>query len=402
MKTTRSYFDVSAYLALLSLVTVVACTDIVDDSGEAASERRRAMLESQVDRVILPTLTRLLSNAQQLSAAATTYAAAVRLGPASTEQMTLRAAFRQTSQALQEAELFQFGPYGTSSAFVGGEDLRDEVYSWPVRSRCRVDQETIEGNFRNSNFFDSEFANVFGMDALERLIFAESPANACSAPHIINTSGAWAALTEQEIRIERADYAVILSAYFTTKVQELVDRWSNGFADEVKTAGLSDSDYSSTQAAVDDVFAALFYIETEVKDTKLGAPLRITSSCSATGCTDLLESQDARLSLEWVRANLISFQSILLGGESSDTDAVGFVDLLEDVGATELADELRQLTQQAIQAADRVPTPLRDNLDSEEAAALYTAVQAITTPLKTQFVSVLALRVPDEGAADND
>jgi predicted lipoprotein len=382
---------------------LAACSSGAEPTDDTeATQARRALLASEVDRVIVPAFERLVTSAEALQTAAAAYAAAAESGEAPSERMAAQAAFETMMQDLQVVELMQMGPYGPSMRFAGGLGIRDEMYSWPIVSACRVDQETVEAAYGDAGFFEAELPNVYGADALERLLYATGTDNACPAPHPINMQGSWTALGDEGIRVNRARYAAAVATQLAAEAGRVRDAWTSGFADGVRSPGEGASAYRTTQQAVDELFASIFYLEKEVKDTKLGAPLGVTAACDAGTCPDLLEARFAGASLAWVQANLQSFELLFHGGRPSDADAYGFDDLLAESGAPDLAMRMRAALDDARAAAAAAPTPLRDHLDDPAATALHGALVTLARDLKTQFVSVLALRVPSEGAADND
>ena len=87
----------------------------------------------------------------------------------------------------------QLGPAGDSLKFVGGQDLRDEIYSWPLTNPCMVDQRTARGEYAEATFFDDVLVNSTGFDALETLLFSE-PNTHTYVPHrssVTTTGSHW-------------------------------------------------------------------------------------------------------------------------------------------------------------------------------------------------------------------
>lgn len=378
----------------------VACSSKEGSTPSDATAARKSFLASVTDRVVLPVYAELESEASAMEAAASALAA-------ETSTPTLQAArarFVTFSAALQAAEPLQFGPAGLEGDFAGGMGLRDEMYSWPLVNPCRIDQELVRNEFSEPGFFDARLVNIYGMDGLEYVLYREGVESSCASSHVIQTDGSWAALAgdPSALASRRAAYAAAVSARLAADAKHLHEAWQTGFGQQLKSAGDGSATYARAQQALDEVFAAIFYVEKAVKDTKLGTPLGITVECMQPVCPDLVESAHAHLSLEWIRANLETFAAVYHGGEASDAGAFGFDDLLRDAGAAQLADEMSAHLDEALAAAGGVPTPLYQHLDSPEAVSLHTELSDIATLLKTQFVSVLALRVPDEGAADND
>jgi hypothetical protein len=85
-------------------------------------------------------------------------------------------------------------------------------------------------------------------------------------------------------------------------------------------------------------------------------------------------------------------------------DAPGFDDLLVAAGAGEMAAALLRDIDAAIAAFEGVEGTLADRIrgDLEGARGLHGDVKKVTDHLKSWFVSVLDLNVPQTGAADND
>lgn len=395
----------------LSILSLVACTS--DGGGSVEPDDgfdRRALVTSVGEHVILPTYERAADEADSLNTAVVSYASAVQqgsdaAGPLSTARQSFRTAFVQW----QWVEAMQLGPAGRSSVFEGGRGLRDRVYSWPTANACRVDQIVYSQDYAASDFFDRELVNAFGFDALEYLLHAPGTENACALSVPLNSEGQWASLSAAEIERRRAEYAARLAGQLASEIRGLYDRWrpdGGNFLADLQRAGERDSVYGTAQEAIDQLFAAMFYVEREVKDLKLAAPLGVSGACtSSTVCPDLVESPHADLALDAVRANLAAFEALFLGQLADDgEERVGFDDFLGALGADALRDQMVLDIAEARAALDSVPVPMTEALSGSTAQVLsgYEALRDVTTALKTQFVSVLSLRVPNEGAGDND
>ena len=381
------------------------CGDNGGDAEEPNAAQRRAMLVSVTDQVIVPGFETFAADAETLAADVQAWATDVAAGNAPT-LATVDASFERAYRSMQYVELLQVGPYGAPSDFEGGLNIRDEVYSWPTRSACRVDQETAwtdpDDSYLQPDFVANSLVNVYGFDTLEYLLYVSDTSNACPASATLNMSGAWAALSDDAIRTRRAEYAVVVATEIARRAVEARDAWRNGFADDLKSAGTAGSRYATTQAGLDALFASMFYAERSVKDTKLAAPLGISMVCRETLCPDLVESQFAQISQVALSANLQAFADLYRGGPDSAADAIGFDDVLRDMGADDLADKLNAELTDVLAALPDVTDPMQAQLAAEEPRTLHTRLSTLMTTIKTEFVSVLALRVPNEGAADND
>jgi uncharacterized protein len=360
---------------------------------------RRALLASVADRVVLPALRTFATEAATLAAATDALTADPQ------QRDAARTAWRSAMLAWQAVEVLQFGPAG-SSMMMGGKGLRDEIYSWPLVNPCRIDQETVRGTYADPGFFTTRLVNVRGLDALEYLLFAPDNANACSPSVDINASGSWQALVVAgDVPARRAAYAARAAADVATRAAALRDEWepaAGNFAAQLANAGAGSTVFPTAQSAVDDVFAALFYIELVVKDEKIAAPAGIVPDCATDVCPNLAESQWADVSKEELVANLAAARRLFLGGP--DTGGTGFDDYLRSRGAAPLATTMLAALDASVAAVEAIPGTMLEALASDPDAVrdAHAAVKSFTDPLKSQFVTVLNLTIPQEGAGDND
>lgn len=311
-------------------------------------------------------------------------------------------AWKEAMLAWQRIEVYQLGPAGIMGQVAGGENIRDAIYSWPISSACRVDQEIVAEDYADAvTFFAEERVNVRGLDAMERLLFDESYENACSAVSEINSSGSWDALGEEGIDANRAAYALALAKDVQTRADSLVDHWSpdgKDFLGEFSKAGDGSSTYASSQEALNALSDALFYIEKETKDMKLAIPAGV-SGCEQDTCPEDRESLDADFSKEQMIANLEAFRDAFTGLE-----AEGFDDLLISIGAEQLSADMLKLTDETIAALEAWPGTLEEQLENDPQSVVdaYTKASELGTLLKTQFVSTLDLEIPQRAEGDND
>lgn len=374
---------------------------------------RPAVLANLGANVVLPAVRAFVVEATALEAATGELSGALAAPSVETpaKLAAARAAFKATMAAFQELEAMQFGPAGATEAVIGGLGLREELYSWPLASPCRVDQELVARNYPNENFVATQLPNAYGLAALEYLLFRDDSANACSPSATINSSGSWAALSAEELARRRADYGHVLAAHVEEQARRLADAWepaSGDFAGKLARAG-DGVLYASSQEAIDEVFASLSLLDRMTKSRRLAIPAGIEagageSACLAERCPDLLESRRSALSKENVRRNLLGSRRIFLGHEPGAEAKPGFDDLLVEAGAPDLATRLASNFDAAIVAVEAIPGTLEEALTAapESVRAAHAAIKAITDDVKSQLVTVLNLRVPDEGGGDND
>ncbi|QQR88571.1 MAG: imelysin family protein [Myxococcales bacterium] len=373
------------------------------EADPGAAFDRNAMLLHLGNEVIVPALQALDDRAASLLDATAAYQAAVQNGgDVQAAHAAAQAAWKQSMLALQELEPMQVGPAGSSAAggAKGGMDLRDELYSWPTVSGCRVDQELITQGFQVADFFEQELVNVYGLDALEYLLFVDSADHSCASQTGIDAD--WDALSEDELLLRRASYAATAAAYFKKTTSKLLTLWQSdggNFIAAFTEPGIGDSPYDDERCAVDEVFAALYHLELGLKDQKLGVPAGIRVECSKDVCPELVESVWAKHSKENIGANLKGFEALFFGKEG-----LGFDDFLVELGAQSLATELRNQFDAILAAYAQIQGTLSEALvlELDQVVALHTAVKNFMDIVKSQVVSVLGLRVPLEADGDND
>ena len=389
-------------LALLALaVAVVSCSGDGSSSGGGGGgdqELRGEVLAALGEDVVLPAISQFESDATALEGA---------LGEATTSpggRDAAQALWIDTIGTWQQLEVMQFGPLGASRTVMGGQDLRARIYWWTLRNRCAVDRETVGESYDDPDALEQLRGVPAGLWAIEYLLFTDDPDNGCPEFDSINAEGTWDSMADM-IPQRRLDYAASLGTLVRRRAEELAAAWSpegGNFIEELTNPGRSGTVYGTAQEGLNAVSDAMFYLEKETKDMKLGKPLGITG-CTTEQCPEAFESPWALRSKEHVLANLAGFQRLFLGGEAGE-DALGFDDLLRDMGADDVADDMTDALTAAIMATDSVPGTFHDALTENEAElrAAHSAIQAVTDILKTDFLSVLDLEAPDRAAGDND
>lgn len=379
-----------------------ACTSTSGTPAEPSNaDAHRALLADLATNVVLPTLRDVDAGTATLASATTAWAGAPTDASLRT---TAQEAWRKVMAAWQRAELLQVGPAGIMGEVAGGEDLRDRIYSWPLSNPCRVDQETVASSYSDPATLSALPLNVHGLDAVEYVLFAADGSNQCAANSKINSDGSWAALGDAVVLERRAAYAAAAAWLVRERSKELLAAWEvtgKDFAKQLRTAGKGSTVYATAQEALNSLSDALFYIDTETKDMKLGEPAGI-QTCVAKTCPDELESRFANASKEHVLANLQALQLVMNGG--ADASANGFDDLLRAVGAADVADKLSTSIAAAIAAGGGITGSLRDALDTSHQAVLdwYASLKVVTDILKTDFVAILDLELPNRADGDND
>lgn len=395
MKTTTMKALVASLLALTT--TLLACPPSGDDGPavEAVVFDRTGLLTGVVDGWLTPQLAAFQTAATSLQTATATHASTPTPATLAAAQDAWRAAMAQW----QRLEIVQLGPLAAAGTRVGAQGMRDGVYSWPTTSACGVDQAVVKNEFPQAGWATTQLVNVLGLAAVEVALFSPDDDNACPGSATINTDGSWRALTTETVAARRASLAKVLADDLVAKATAIQTAMTTYGAD-LKAAGKSGSSFSSAQAGVDDVFAALFYVELQVKDRKLGAPAGLTIDCPASACPELLESPLSATSKDHVLVNLKAVKDVF-GGAGG---AVGFDDFLIAADAPDLATEIVGEIDAAIAAVEAYDGTFEAHvLDAPaDVVALYDLVKAFCDDFKADLSSTLGVRIPDEGAGDND
>lgn len=366
-------------------------------SGGGAFDK--AAMLANLGQQVLGTYEAFAVAADGLAAATESYASTL----SAADRDAARDAWRDAMAVWQRAEVMQLGPAAAKSAATGGEDRRDEIYSWPLVNRCRVDQELVEGTYATAETLDAELINVRGLDALEYLLFYTGGTNACSAQASINSSGSWAALAG-ELEQRRADYASTAAELVAQEAASLRDRWAASGGNFLAEVQAPSSTYATQQEALNAFSDAMFYLDARTKDLKLAVPAGL-SECESDVCPEALESTYAALAKLEVVKNLEGFQILYLGAAPDEDNPLGFEDLLLALGQTELAERMTADIAAAIAAAAAIEEDdLADALaaDPESVRDLYDAVKKVTDSLKSDFLTVLDLNRPLAAEGDND
>lgn len=389
----------------IAAVTVVAwaCDDGGSEPDASVDEAAAApVLRSIANDAVAPTFAEFRDAADALATAASDHADATASGgDVDGTRDALVAAFETAFTAWQRAEVMQLGPAADGEG-VGGEFLREEVYSWPSVNPCRIDQELVAESYGDAGFFDAQLVNVYGFDALEYLVFFEGVENACAPQLDINADGTWAALDEEALRTRRAAFAAVVAGGIAAHAATLAEAWADGGTWNAALSDPASGPYGDVQTAVDEVLRAMFYVDKVLKDVKVARPAGIRD-CSADTCPDDSESPYAALSTAAAIANLEGFSRLYHGG-TDPAASTGFDDMLRDAGEGALADEVSADIEAAIAALRAVDASFPEALAADAAAldAAHAAIVEVTDDLKGDLPTILRLNIPSEAAGDAD
>ncbi|MCU0682564.1 MAG: imelysin family protein [Polyangiaceae bacterium] len=327
-------------------------------------------------------------------------------GPTEERAGRVRQAWLAATALWQEAEPFRFGP-AASAIEPGGRDLRAQIYSWPEISRCKVEEQIVNQAYADPGFPVTTLVNGRGLFSLEYLSFFGGTNNACSQFSVINAPDNpqnWASLSPDELVLRKAAYGAASAADVLARASELVAEWGpeGAFRAQFVGAGAGSTVYPGEQNALNAVSNAMFYVDQEVKDFKVGRPVGYYE-CSAATCPELVEARFSRNSVNNIRSNLRGFARLFNGCGAGDT-GLGFDDWLGAVGADDLAGRMRAALAGAEATAAAIELPIDEALaaDPAKVAALHASIKTLTDLLKTEFITVLNLELPRSAEGDND
>ena len=396
--TSYSLFTICTLTLLISLTsTLTSCQDEtsppVDPSDKPSDQSftsRTQLLEQIRSNVIIPALERFQSTARELTTSIET-----------ADLSSAQQSWQNTMLAWHALELLQIGPAGISGSRVGGEDLRDHVYSLPIVNACRVEQEWLRASFDNDDWASSAPFNIKGLDAMEAILFKEGTESRCPNEVGIILDGSWDEFSSDPDRYEeqRWAYLAVLSADLNLRAEMLLEDWQGDFGNAFIT---SSEPFTSQREAIDQVFAAIFYVDKFIKDLKLGGPTGIYMSCLEDTCPEQIEHLYSGIGRDALIENMHSFERVLRGGDRPAEG--GFIQLLREEGADELATQLLDKTAESITQLEGLNVNLSEQLVNEPDVLreAHATIRSLTELLKSQFVTTLNLSVPQEGAGDND
>ncbi len=314
-------------------------------------------------------------------------------------QRTARGAFGRAMDAWQRAEMVLVGP-----AAMDDRTPRNYIYGWPLLAPCELDRD-VASRWADPASHDvaRELVNARSLAAVEYLLYPQSDQHSCVAvPPGWDSLGA--ALPRARCRLAQA-----LALDVAAQTAALHQAWradGGNYVGALAQAGLPGSSLSSAHVAVNLVSDAMFYVDRMVKDMKLAEAAGIAvNACDAvqTPCLREVELRFSDRATLAIRQNLLVLREVFTGTVAG-AQGPGFDDFLVAVGHAELAERMVGNLEVALARAAELPETFVGALASDYAkvVALHAAVRVFTDDLKSQFLTVLALEIPDDAATDND
>lgn len=382
----------SSILVVLSIV--VACGDggsaKVDAAQPTDAFDRRAMLMHLATNVLLPIQADVAAKAARLPPAILAYCDALDAGDAGTTLDTARVALGDAIDSWEYADAVLVGP-----AAMDSNAIRDRLYAWPLLSPCELNKD-IASHWASPSSYDvtTELVSTRSLTALEFLLFPPSDAHGC-----LQAPAGWDTLPKDRARCR---IAYVIAGDVAQQAQVLHTAWKADGGNYIgELAGMS-----NPHAAVNLVSDSLFYMDTMVKDMKLGQPAGIAiNACDAmqAPCVLEVETRFADRATFAIRANLAATRQVFTG-TTPDGDGPGFDDFLVALGHEDVATRMVGSLDEAIADAAALPESFLSALSTSysQVVATHAATKAFTDDLKSQFLTLLALEIPDDVATDND
>ncbi len=384
------------------LLFVIACGGRGDDTPTPDAPQdgfdRTAMLTHLATHVLLPIQTEFRTSAAALPGAIEAYCDAVEANATGATRDAAKAAWVAAVDRWQRADTLLVGP-----AAMDNNTLRDRIYGWPLLATCSLDRDTAS-RFANPASYDvsTKLVNARSLAAIEYLIYIDSPEHTC-----LQTPAGWDALGAN-LQRARCRLAEAIALDVAAQAELLVTAWKadgGNFVGELSNAGSSGSSITSAQSAANVISDSMFYTDKMIKDMKLGETSGITINvCGTIGepCLREVEHPISDRATFAIRANLAALREGFTG--AAVVDGPGFDDFLIGVGHPEVAEAMTADLDAAIAAAAALPDSFLTALDGDYAkvVAAHAAVKQLTADLKTQFLTLLNLEIPDDVATDND
>jgi predicted lipoprotein len=385
----------------VATIAMVAACGGAGPSPDAVADTfdRNALLAHLGANVLLPIYAAFETRATGLAGAITGYCNALDAGTPGATLETARAAWRDAIDTWERAEAVLVGP-----AAMDNKALRDRVYAWPLLAPCDVDRD-VASRWMDPASYDitTKLQNRRSLLAIEYLLYPQTDMHNCA----IEPPG-WTALGADLPRA-RCRLAEVLAQDVAAAAATLHTAWradGGNYVGQLATAGGAGSSIASAHAGVNLVSDSFFYIDRMVKDMKLAESAGIAVNACGTVQEPCVREVELRFADRGSQAILINLTTLreALTGTTAASDGPGFDDFLVAVGHPEVAGRMTSELDDAIAKAEALPDSFLTALASDYEAVVdtHTAVKLFTNDLKSQFLTLLALDIPDDVASDND
>ncbi len=402
MKLVFKQFSVLAISASL-----IAC--VGGDSSDENEFDFLGMMSNYADNIILPAISNLESSSDGFSNQLSSYCDAIDTPEEDARLLDAQQAYLELMGHWQFMEMAWLGPLAEQNFA-----LRNRIYSYSEVnvSACPIDQAVVLA--QGDNFDISNRAlNHRGLGTLEYLLFNPDLTHQC--PDRILETQNWDDLPEDVRKQQRCEYAQVVLEDVESSFSNLSNEW-NSDEGNFRSRFVNPN---NIELALQGLTEAIFYIEDVVKDIKLGRTLGLQNACSSTTCPEYIESSFANESYFYIQQNIIAFQTFFNGG-----DELGFDDLIINQGFPEVTSDFQENIIQALDILDNTSESFSNEvalIDSEADAQecenlssnpdvigefpscnLHGVLTRITNDLKSDFIMIVNIDLPNRAQSDND
>jgi predicted lipoprotein len=379
-------FLVSRSLVLCALLAACGNGGTSRDAMPDDGFDRNALLAHLTQKLFLPISAQAHATTTALIPAIGDYCNALDASSVGTTLETARAAWRDAMDAWEAADAVLVGP-----AAMDNKTLRDRIYGWPLLSTCGVDRDTASRWTDPASYdIDAKLANVRSLASIEYLLFPPFASHTCAS-----SPAGWDAIGA-DIPRARCRLAQTIALDVGKAATDVDIAWRE-YAAVLSTAG---------HPGVNLVSDGMFYVDRMVKDMKLAEAAGIAiNACGTVGtpCPQEVELRYSDRGTFAIRINLATLRAAFTGMTPAG-DGPGFDDFLIAADHPEVAQRMTAALDAAVAKAAALPDSFNAALTSDhpKIVELHAAVRLFTNDVKSQFLTVLSLDIPDDVAADND
>lgn len=319
--------------------------------------------------------------------------------------------WKESMDAYHKMEAFKFGPIMNN-----GEELGLSLYSWPLQNACRVELE-IAKNTTKTDYQLKAAVNLKGLGALETILFTENGKHNCaSVPDFL---ASWLNSSPKQKKQDQCYYMSLVSEDLLKQSTVLKKTWDPKHGNFI-VKQIKNENNQKKLSVLNEISNSLFYVETILKDQKLGAPSGIMN-CNFNSCPEKSEHIIAKYSIPAIIQNLIGFKNVFNGiDHETQKNGFGIDDYLADLGHPQVAKDMNNALNNVISSflKHKGITSLHElaqgidksqclSSSSEnravEICALYFDVRTLTTILKNDYILALRdIQGPKESQGDMD
>jgi predicted lipoprotein len=341
---------------LLSAVLIVACSKKSDSKTDEPTVNgfdKAGMLANYADNLIIPAYTSLQQKLVLLETATNTFLTT----PNTTNQLALKAVFKDTYLQYEHISVNQFGPAEKAL-------LSNFLNTFPT------DNAVIDGNISRGTYdlLVNSSINQQGFPALDYLLFGTDAITRLTGPNAANAK----------------KYIQDVITRAKTINTGVLDTWKTTY--RATFVGNTRSDASSPLAFMVNQFA--FEMD-QLKGPRIGWPFGKQSA--GVQYPQNVEGYGAGISVALAIENLTSLKAMFNGGGSGK----GMSDYLGALNKAQLSSDVLKQFDVALNSLKAVPDPLSTALvnNKTEIEAAYKEVQILLTLIKTDVASATGIRI---------